>query len=173
VGVDVRGLVERGALEILWQPLTENLLDQIGHRLLEAVRRRGVRRLFIDGFGGLHRAAVPPQRLVEYLAALTNELRALGVTTVATWELRDLFGTQLSNPSPDFSSIVDNLLLLRQTEFQSRLHRILAVIKVRDSAFDPRLYTLEITDRGLVVSQRLADAEGVLTGVAHATETRS
>jgi circadian clock protein KaiC len=153
--------------------LTENLLDQIGHPLLEAVRRRGVKRLFIDGFGGFHHAAAPPQRLVEYLTALTNELQALGVTTVATWELRDLFGTQLSNPSPEFSSIVDNLLLLRQTELQAKLHRILAVIKVRDSAFDPRLYTVNITDRGLVTGQRLADAEGALTGIARATDPRS
>ncbi|WP_414476293.1 ATPase domain-containing protein [Microvirga sp. M2] len=165
-------MVECGALDVMWQPLTENLLDQIGHRLLEAVHRRGVRRLFIDGFGGFHRAAVPPSRLVEYLAALTNELRALGVTTVATWELRDLVGTQASNPYPEFSSIIDNLLLLRQMEVQAKLHRILAVIKVRDSAFDPRLYTVDITDRGFVIGQRLDSADRALAGKADFTELR-
>jgi circadian clock protein KaiC len=172
-GVDFKGLVERGALEMMWRPLTENLLDQLGHELLDAVRRRGVKRLFIDGLGGFHRAAVPPQRLVEYLTALTNELRALGVSTVATWELRDLFGAQLVNLSPEFSSILDNLLLLRLTELQAKLHRILAVIKVRDSAFDPRLYSVGITAGGIMIGPRLEDAERAVTGVAHSTDCRS
>ncbi|WP_373696727.1 ATPase domain-containing protein [Microvirga yunnanensis] len=173
LGIDFKGLVERGVLEMMWRPLTENLLDQLGHELLDAVRQRGVKRLFIDGLGGFHRAAVPPQRLVEYLTALTNELRALGVTTVATWELRDLFGAPLANLSPEFPSILDNLLLLRLTELQAKLRRILAVIKVRDSAFDPRLYPVDITAGGIMTGQRLEDAERTATGVAHSTGSRS
>ncbi|WP_414471366.1 ATPase domain-containing protein [Microvirga sp. M2] len=171
VGVDIAALVEGGMLEVIWQPLTENLLDELGHRLLDAVRRRGVKRLFIDGLGGFQRAAVPPERLVEYLAALTNELRALGVTTLATWEMRDLFGSQITNPSPEFSGIIDNLFLLRQTELQSELRRVLAVIKVRDSAFDPRLYEVTITERGLAIGQRLQGVEGAITGTAHPAST--
>jgi circadian clock protein KaiC len=173
LGVDFKGLVERGALEMMWRPLTENLLDQLGYELLDAVRRQGTKRLFIDGLGGFHRAAVPPQRLIECLTALTNELRALGVTTVATWELGDLFGAQLANPSPEFSNILDNLMLLRLTELQDKLHRIVAVIKVRDSAFDPRLYPVDITAGGIMIGRRPEDAETAATGVANSNGSRS
>ena len=82
----------------MWRPLNENILDSLGHELLEAVRRRGVRRLVIDALGGFERAAVQKERLVEFFATLTNELRALGVTAIATWEMRDLFGHDLHAP---------------------------------------------------------------------------
>ena len=47
----LRQLIDTGAVELLWQPPTDGLIDEYGERLLEAVRRRGVRRLFIDGLG--------------------------------------------------------------------------------------------------------------------------
>src|SRR5690606_11470711 len=89
IGIDLETPLKSGALELLWSPMTENLLDKLGNRLLEAVKARGVRRLLIDGLGGFERAAIYPPRLVEFFAALTNELRGLGVTALATWELRD------------------------------------------------------------------------------------
>ena len=44
----------------LWQPLGENVQDALAHRLLDAVERRGVRRLFLDGLGGFIEASVEP-----------------------------------------------------------------------------------------------------------------
>eukprot|EP00913_Durusdinium_trenchii_P004188 g3880.t1 len=96
LGLDLEPLLASGTLEMVWNPLTENMLDKLGRVLLDAVRVRNVKRLFIDGLGGFERAAVYRPRLVEFFAALTNELRALGVTTIATWELPDLFGPTAS-----------------------------------------------------------------------------
>jgi hypothetical protein len=47
IGIKLDGLIEQGHLEILWHPPTENILDALGNRLLEAVRRRRVKRLVI------------------------------------------------------------------------------------------------------------------------------
>src|SRR3712207_8156227 len=49
LGLDLEGAVGRGEVEIAWQPLAEDAQDGLAHRLLEAVERRGVRRLFLDG----------------------------------------------------------------------------------------------------------------------------
>ena len=76
------GLLDSGAVEILWQPPTGGILDAYGQRLLENVRRRGVRRLFIDGLGAFQGAAANPVRIGYYLTALTNELRAQGDSSV-------------------------------------------------------------------------------------------
>lgn len=102
LGLDLQGQIDRGELEISWHPLTENLLDKLAYRLLDAVSARGVKRLFVDSFGGFERAAIHRPRLVEFFAALTNELRAKGVTTVATWEMRDLFASEVAAPARRF-----------------------------------------------------------------------
>jgi circadian clock protein KaiC len=68
-------------VELLWQPTTEEILDGLGERLLDAVRRRKVRRLFVDGISGMQQTAIHPDRLLRFFTALANELRALGTTT--------------------------------------------------------------------------------------------
>jgi circadian clock protein KaiC len=50
-------------VEVLWQPTTEGILDEACHRLLNAVRRRGVQRLFIDGLEDFERLTTDRERL--------------------------------------------------------------------------------------------------------------
>lgn len=151
LGLDLAPLMAADWLQFLWRPSTGNLIDGLAHQLLDTVRRRGVKRVFLDGFSGFERATVDPGRLVEFFAALTNELRALGVTVLATWEPRSMIGPQLTLPSPEISSVVDNLFLLRFVERNAQLHRMLSTIKVRDSAFDPILRGFIITPKGIKV----------------------
>src|SRR5260370_37712993 len=49
IGIKLDGLIGQGHLQILWHPPTEDILDALGNRLLEAVQRRRVKRLAIDG----------------------------------------------------------------------------------------------------------------------------
>ncbi len=166
IGLDLEGLEASGVLDFHWQPMTENLLDKLGDRLLDAVARRNVKRLFIDGMGGFVRAAVHPARLVEFFAALTNELRARNVTTVASWEMHNLFGPTVSAPGHEISSMLDNLILVRQVEIRSEIKRVLSVLKVRDCAYQSLLYEIDIGRQGLQLGQPLEPASGVATGVA-------
>ena len=152
LGCPLDTLVATGVLEIIWRPLNENILDSLGHELLDAVRRRGVRRLVIDALGGFERATIHKERLVEFFATLANELRALDVTAIAAWEMRDLFGHDPHAPSPEISSILDNLLVLRSLRFQSRYKRVLSVLKMRDRAIEPAMHEVIFSDRGLRVS---------------------
>jgi circadian clock protein KaiC len=152
LGIPLDRLVESGALEIIWRPLSEHLLDSLGHQLLDAVRRRGVRRLVIDALGGFERAAVQKERMVEFFATLTNELRALGVTAIATWEIHDLFGRNVNAPTPEISSILDNLMVLRSLRVRSQYERVLSVLKVRDYPVEPAMHEVIFGERGLRVS---------------------
>lgn len=164
--LDLHSLMEDGSLEMIWNPMVENLLDKLGHRLLQAVKMRGVKRLFIDGLGGFERAAISPSRLVEFFAALTNELRAMGVTTIATWELRDLFGPTVTAPGSEISSLLDNLIMLRQVDVGSKYRRSISVLKVRDSAFQPVIHEVVIGNNGLSVRLPLEPLSGASTGLA-------
>jgi circadian clock protein KaiC len=154
IGLDLRAKLDSGAVQMVWQPTTEHLLDALGHKLLDAVRQGGYRRVFIDSLGAVARSSSNPQRLVEFVTALINELRSMGTTVMASWEIRDIFDSSAHTPAMELSSIFDNLLLVRFVEVRSELRRVFTVLKVRDSGFEASLRELVITGRGI----RLAKA---------------
>jgi circadian clock protein KaiC len=166
LGLKVGKAVDAGHAEILWQPQRENVLDELAHRLLDAVRRRRVKRLFIDGLGGFLESATSPQRVSRFFSCLTNELRALGATTIITMEVQDIFGAGVRVPVAGLSALVENLVFTRFVERGSSLHRLLSVHKVRDSGHDPCLREFFITARGVQIGDAFAGVEGVTTGVA-------
>lgn len=167
LGLNLAGAVGRGEVEILWQPQGENLQDALAHQLLDAVERRGVRRLFLDGLGGFIEASVEPGRLSRFFAVLVNELRARGVTALYTMETRDLFGPGIELPISGISSLVENLIALRYLERHARSQRLLAVMKVRGSGFDPALREFVIEGgRGLSLSGAFEGSEELLSGFA-------
>jgi circadian clock protein KaiC len=167
LGLDLEGGVTRGEVEVLWQPLGEDIQDGLAHRLLDAVARRGVRRLFIDGLGGFMEASVEPDRIARFLAVLVNELRARGVTTLYTMETRDVVGPGVKVPVNGISSIIESLIVMRYVEQHSRSLRLLSVVKVRDSGFDPALREFVITDgSGLSLAGAFEGAVDLLSGFA-------
>lgn len=170
LGLDLRKTHAAGNLHLFWHPLTENVIDKLAQDLLEKVRRLGIKRLFIDALAGFERASLHKPRLVEFFAALTNELRAMGVTTVATWEMKEFAGPTVVAPGSEISSMLDNLIMLRQVELESQLKRVIAVLKVRDGRFEPRLYEVEFGNRGLKVALPLTAVDGATTGIASSLE---
>jgi circadian clock protein KaiC len=170
IGINLDCLVEQGHLELLWQPPTEAILDALGNRLIEAVRRRRVRRLVIDGLLGFEEAAAhQPHRICRFLTALANEFRVLNVTTIYTAETRNIIGAVIDYPTVILSSIAENLILLRYVEISSQLRRLLSVVKMRNSDFDPSLRGFRITAAGIELGDRFARADAVLSGFPQVT----
>lgn len=164
LGYDFAALEESGALHLSWQPPTEGLLDQVGARLLGIVERMGIKRVMLDSLGAFSRLSNNPTRLNEFFRAITGELRARHVDVLLTWEMRDIFGSEINAPAPDLSSIVDNLWLMRFVEFDCKLRRVLSILKVRDSDYDPALHEVLIGTQGISLHKAFAGAFGVLTG---------
>ena len=164
MGFGLAAAEQRGDVELLWCPVGEQILDELAHKLLEAVRRRRVRRLVIDGIIGFQQAALEEQRMVRFWSALSTELRALGVTTVHTMETPDVTGPELRLPVQGVSPLAETLILLRFAERHSRLYRLISVFKVRDAAYDPTIREFSITNAGIVIGEPFEGADGVLTG---------
>jgi circadian clock protein KaiC len=161
----LRPLVDSGAVQIHWQPPTDDLLDAHVEYLLEVVRRRDVKRLFIDGLGALREAiGSEPERMAKFIMALMNELRVLGVTTLYSLEVSGVAGPNIHSPIADLSSLGENLILLRFVEQGARLHRLISVIKVRDSEFDPSLYEYTTSSQGLLIANTPDSAEAIMAG---------
>lgn len=165
----VSSLIQTGAIDILWHPPTERILDRLAHELLDTVRRRGTRRVFVDGLNGFTRVAARPERVPAFLSALSNELRALGVTTLFGFEAPELIGPMVRAPLTELTQIADNLMLLRYVEYRARLVRLISVMKLRDSAFDNRLRELILSESGIRLADGFDSAEAILTGFARET----
>ncbi|MBL8269908.1 ATPase domain-containing protein [Steroidobacter sp.] len=165
IGIDLQSRVDAGHLEILWRPPVERILDSLGNELIDAVRRRKVRRLFIDGWGGFAAAAETADRLSPFFAAIANELRSLGVTTICAMETANLIGPDLHLPAEGVSAVAENMILLRYAEYQNQLRRMISIMKVRGSGFDHTLREFEIGALGLHLLDSFKNAEGVLTGL--------
>jgi len=166
LGVDLRGLERNGSVEVIWYPQGEHILDELGHRMVEAVRRRGVKRMFIDGYGALVESATNPERMTRFVSTLSNELRALNATVIMSMESRNVMGTATELPSKGLSSLLEGLILMRYTEIDGRIRRVVSVTKIRDSGFDPRLRVFEIGPRGIEIGDAIHGVEGALSGFA-------
>jgi circadian clock protein KaiC len=167
MGFGLAAAERRGDVELLWCPIGEQSLDGLAHKLLDAVRRRGVKRLVIDGIIGFEQAALETERMVRFWSALSSELRALDVTTLHTMELPELTGAELRLPMQGVSPLAETLILLRYVELRSRLYRLISVLKVRDGPFDPTIREFSITDAGIVIGKQFEGAEAILSGVPH------
>lgn len=156
-------LGDRPAVRIDWRSPAENLLDKLGHQLLKLVGDNGIKRLFVDGFGGFETAAAHPGRLIPFFSVLAIRLRELGVTTIATWETRDQNGRDATGPADDVSAILDNLIVLGQQEERGIVQRTLTIRKVRDAMFDPAPQPFKFSKIGITV-ERPAAASPVIPG---------
>jgi circadian clock protein KaiC len=136
LGLDLQRRIEREELEVLWQPQGEGIQDALAHRLLGAVNRRGVKRLFLDGLGGFQEASIENDRISRFFAVFTNELRVRGITTVFSMETSEVTGSEIRVPLPGISAIVENLIALRFFERHFVSHRSLSILKTRHFEFD-------------------------------------
>jgi circadian clock protein KaiC len=156
LGLQLKAQLESGIVRYLWKPTTENILDSVGNELIRAVDDPLVQRVFIDGLDGLRRAAVERSRLVPFVTAVVNELRCRGISTLYSEESRASLGPEIEAPPAGISAVLENWIALRFTEIGSRLRRLISVLKVRDSGFDPIVREFELTARGIIVGNPVA-----------------
>jgi circadian clock protein KaiC len=156
-----------GRLRLAVLPGYDLEADRIASLIAQDVEQRGVRRLMIDSVAGLQRGVVDAQRQVDFLAALVSFLRNHDVTTYVTQDINSIVGTTLELAETPLSVLGENLLVLRYAEYRNRLHRLLAVIKMRFSNYDPKLHEYGITaGRGVELLGPAPPAVGLLTGIA-------
>lgn len=166
VGLDLESLLASGKLSIEYHQSTNVEADDMIDGIIERVRQRGIRRLVIDGLGEIEENILEKQRLRGLLTSFIIQLRNLGVTTLFIKEVPKIAGPELDFSDTPISVTAENLLFFRHIELRGRLHRILSVLKMRESGYDSYVREFEITERGISVLRPLDSAEGLLTGVA-------
>jgi circadian clock protein KaiC len=95
---------------------------------------------------------------------MIGALTGSGVTVMATVELVDSY-TDLQFSPQGVAFLTDAILMQRYVEIEGELRRAISVVKIRSSAHSKDLREYEITQDGLVVTERaIAGYEGILSG---------
>lgn len=170
---NIKAALDSGALDVIWQSPTEHVVDQLAYDLIEAVRKRGIKYLFLDSVDALRQAGVHPSRLSRFLSALTNILRAEGVTAMFTMETPELIGGESRTHISALSAVAQNILLLRYLELESEISRSICVIKARTSEFDARVRKFVIGKHGVCIDGPFDNVTDVLSGHAHSSPLES
>ena len=150
VGMDMTPYYDSGALEIIWHPPLEVLVDAMAQDMLRNVERRGVTRLLMDGLDGLREIVIHEGRSRSFLAALVNELRCRNVTSFFTQEL-PYFGTGPAHSEVSASMLFENIILLRYVDVRGINRRQIGVLKLRENSYDAANHILLITDEGMTI----------------------
>ena len=164
IGLPLGDHLRAGTVRVLWRAPLELSPDAWAWEVLRAVEEQRPRRLVIDALTDIVPFLRYPERLATFTTALTNRLRALGVTSLLVLEIDAFVGRELVLPMPAASAAMDNGLLLRAVELESRLRRIVSVLKSRQSAFDPSIREFVVGDGGVAIGEVFAAATGLLTG---------
>lgn len=158
------------AISLLWRPQTEAILDEVVTDLLRALKQRGVRRLVIDGIEGFAKLTDEKERVGSFLSALCNELRALGVTTLATAET-DHAGITPGQPlkgvnQTGLSAVAENIIALHLAAVRSENHRLMTILKSRDRRTDMRMRSFVIDEGGIALDGDHLGADAILRELA-------
>jgi circadian clock protein KaiC len=163
-GWDLAELEARGLLVIRHTSPVELLADRFLDLARHEIEAAGARRVVLDSLSALSLGVASTRRYRELVYALTRHIRTLGVTLLMTVEVAELMGSaQLTGRG--ISSIADNTILLRYVEVETRLMRVISVLKARGVNHANELYQFTIDADGPRVGPPFTELRGVLTGV--------
>ena len=140
-------------------------VDEISRLIIAEVRRLKASRVVLDSLSGFELALAPTFRddFRESLAHMVSAIASTGVTLLMTSELEDRY-TDLRFSPYGTAFLTDAIVVQRYIEVDSRLLRVLAVVKMRGSAHSKELRLFHIDDRGIQIGEMINDLEGLLGG---------
>ncbi|HSV52764.1 MAG TPA: ATPase domain-containing protein [Burkholderiaceae bacterium] len=158
-------LIESGRVGVVDSRATDLSIDEIVMLLMSEVKRLNATRVVIDSLSGFELALAPTFRddFRESLSRMVTALSGLGVTVLMTSELEDRY-TDLRFSPYGTAFLTDAIIVQRYVEIDSRLMRVMAVVKVRASAHSDHLRLFRIDEDGIQMGDVVPDREGLLGG---------
>jgi len=164
-GSVIAGLIESGLVGVVDTQAADLSVDEIAMLLITEVHRLKATRVVIDSLSGFELALAPTFRddFRESLSRLISALASTGVTVLMTSELEDRY-TDLRFSPYGTAFLTDAIVLQRYVEVDSRLQRVLGVVKLRGSGHSNELRSFTINDDGIQIGDMLAGHDGLLGG---------
>jgi circadian clock protein KaiC len=158
-------LVVAGDVSIVENRSMDRSLEEMLDNLLTEIHRTQATRVVIDSLSEMG-VFLAPEFKEDFRESVFRMLAALaktGVSVVLTLGLEDRF-TDMRFSQSDLSFLADAVIALRYIEVESRLKKVMTVVKVRGSGHSDELRQYQITDKGIEIGSRLEQYEGLLSG---------
>jgi circadian clock protein KaiC len=161
----VADLIAAGHVGLVENRSADLSIDEVVFLLISEIRRLKATRVVIDSLSGFELALAPTFRedFRESLSSLVTALASAGVTVLMTSELEDRY-TDLRFSPYGTAFMTDAIIVQRYIEVDSRLLRVMAVVKVRASAHSDQLREFRIDADGIHLGGMHTDQEGLLGG---------
>jgi circadian clock protein KaiC len=161
----VADLIDSGRIGVIDTRAATLSVDEIAMLLIAEIHRLKASRVVIDSLSGFELALAPTFRedYRESLARMMSALASTAVTVLMTSELEDRY-YELGFSPYGTAFLTDSIVMQRYIEIDSRLERVMAVVKMRASAHSNQLHLFHIDDDGIKIGERLANHAGLLTG---------
>ncbi len=158
-------LIRAGRVGLVNTHAQDLSIAEVLRMLTNEITRLGATRVVIDSLSGFELKLAPTFRedFRESLLRLVSALAGHGVTVLMTSELEDRY-TDLRFSPYGTAFLTDAIIVQRYIEVDSRLRRVMAVVKVRGSMHSNELREYTIDAGGVVVGEMLQDQEGLLGG---------
>ncbi|MFO7559503.1 MAG: ATPase domain-containing protein [Desulfobacterales bacterium] len=140
-------------------------IDEIILRLRNLIHQMKATRVVIDSLSGFELAVAPTFRedFRESLFRMITVLSGLGVTVLMTSEIEDRYIDLRFSPYGS-AFLTDAIIVQRYIEMDSRLKRVMAVVKMRASDHSSDIRQFEIISDGIVIGDPVLNYEGLLCG---------
>ena len=158
-------LISAGRVGLVDSSAPDLSIDEVVQLLMNEIGRLKASRVVIDSLSGFELALAPTFRedFRESLSRLVMALAAAGVTVLMTSELEDRYSDLRFSPYGT-AFMTDAIIVQRYIEVESRLRRVMAVVKVRASAHSDELREFTIENSGICIGDMLPEQEGLLGG---------
>jgi circadian clock protein KaiC len=159
-GWDMKGFLNKGLVVIKYLALDRDNVNEQFLQLNDLLGQLQPARFVIDSVTSIERAMARDE-YVEHMKTWNSSLAADGVTVLFTAP------SEATTPVTDMeiSTLVDNVISLRDLELDSSLKRALTVFKARGLAHDRDIREFEITPRGVTMKGKFAGAWHIPKGV--------
>jgi circadian clock protein KaiC len=152
-GWDMNGFLDKGLIEIKYLALDRDNVNEQFLKVNDLLGQFQPARFVIDSVTSIERAMVKDE-YVEHMKTWKSSLAADGVTVMFTAPSE----TATPVTEMEISTLVDNVISLRDLELESSLKRALTVFKARGLPHDRDIREFEITPKGVTMKGKFAGA---------------
>jgi circadian clock protein KaiC len=132
-------------------------LDAIMHM----INKHHIKRCVLDSVSSFE-TVIERRDVNLFVKKLIFYLKNKNITTVFTAATDKLFGLRESSEN-QLSILTDVIILQQYSEIESKIKRVMTVLKMRGSDHSKDLKEYTITNRGIVVGKQLTEYEGILS----------
>ncbi|NDK38468.1 protein kinase [Pseudoxanthomonas gei] len=161
----VADLIDSGDVGLIRAQQCDLSVDEVTALLLMEIRRLGATRVVLDSLTGFELMVAPEfaDTYRQSLARMVGAVVSTGVSVLMTSELEDRY-TDLRFSPYGAAFLTDAIIVQRYIEVDSRLLRVMAVVKVRAAAHSNELRQFVINDQGICIGEPMPEYRGLLGG---------